>query len=215
MLLPCLALALLAAHEPQDARFTTTRQSPIVLPLPDEQDAFFFVVFGDRTTGPPEGIQVLARAVDEVNLLAPDFVINVGDMVQGYNETPEWLAQMREYKAAMGKLACPWFPVVGNHDVYWRGKGARPRNEHDLEYETHFGPLWYAFRHKQSWFVALDSDEGDPATGKKEFDEPACQTMSPEQFAWLEGTLAKAKGADNVFVFLHHPRWLKNNYGDD
>ena len=23
------------------------------------------------------------------------------------------------------------------------------------------------------------------------------------------------EAADNVFVFLHHPRWLKNNYGDD
>src|SRR5258706_1156716 len=140
----CLALALLSAHEPDDPRFTTTRQSPIVLPLPDERDAFFFVVFGDRTTGPPEGIQVLAQAVDEVNLLAPDFVINVGDMVQGYNDTPEWLTQMREYKATMQKLACPWFPVVGNHDLYWRGKGARPRTEHDADYETNFGPLWYA-----------------------------------------------------------------------
>ena len=215
MNLLCFAFALLAAHEPQEPRFTTTRQSPIVLPLPDEQDAFFFVVFGDRTTGPPEGIQVLASAVDEVNLLAPDFVINVGDMVQGYNDTPEWLTQMREYKGVMAKLACPWFPVVGNHDLYWRGKGERPRNEHDAEYETNFGPLWYAFRHKKSWFLALDSDEGDPRTGKKEFNDPACQTMSPEQFAWLSETLQKAKSADNVFVFLHHPRWLKNNYGDD
>ncbi|MBK7643450.1 MAG: metallophosphoesterase [Planctomycetes bacterium] len=153
--------------------------------------------------------------MDEVNLLAPDFVINVGDMVQGYNDTPEWLTQMREYKATMAKLACPWFPVVGNHDLYWRGKGPRPRDEHEADYESHFGPLWYAFRHKGSWFLALDSDEGDPASGKKEFNDPACQTMSPEQFTWLGNTLQKAKSADNVFVFLHHPRWLKNNYGDD
>ena len=210
-----LLLVLLATHDPQDARFTTTRNSPIVLPLPDEQDAFFFVVFGDRTTGPVEGVQVLEQAVNEVNLLAPDFVINVGDMVQGYNDTPEWLTQMREYKAVMQKLACPWFPVVGNHDLYWRGKGTPPRAAHEADYETNFGPLWYAFRHKHNWFIALDSDEGDPASGKKDFNDPACQTMSPEQFAWLGDTLQKAKGDDNVFVFLHHPRWLKNNYGDD
>lgn len=211
-LLPLLFPAL---HEPQEPRFTTSRNSPVVLPLPDEQDAFFFVVFGDRTTGPAEGVRVLAQAVDEVNLLAPDFVINVGDMVQGYNDTPEWLLQMQEYKATMAKLAMPWFPVVGNHDLYWRGKGPGPRGGHAADFEQHFGPLWYAFRHKNSWFVALDSDEGDPATGKQDFNDPACQTMSPEQFAWLDATLEKTKGADNVFVFLHHPRWLKNNYGDD
>ena len=34
---------------------------------------------------PPEGIQVLAAACEEVNLLAPDFVMTVGDLVQGYN----------------------------------------------------------------------------------------------------------------------------------
>ncbi|MBK7643451.1 MAG: hypothetical protein IPJ19_10455 [Planctomycetes bacterium] len=53
--------ALLLPHDPQDARFSTTRTSPIVLPLPDEQDAFFFVVFGDRTTGPTEGSRYSRR----------------------------------------------------------------------------------------------------------------------------------------------------------
>ena len=51
MLLACLTLALLPAHEPDDPRFTTTRQSPIVLPLPDERDAFFFVVVSGRIVG--------------------------------------------------------------------------------------------------------------------------------------------------------------------
>jgi hypothetical protein len=217
MLLPLAALPclLLPAHDPADSRFTTTRASPIVLPLPGEEDAFFFVVFGDRTGGPVEGIRVLADAVGEVNLLAPDFVMTVGDLVNGYNETPEWLGQMREYKATMDKLGCPWFPVVGNHDIYWRGKGAPPRGQHEADYETNFGPLWYAFRHKRNWFVALYSDEGDPASGKKDFNDPACQRMSPEQFAWLDETLTRAKDDDNVFLFLHHPRWLGNNYGDD
>ena len=37
-------------------------------------------------------------------------------------------------------------------------------------------------------------------------------------FIWLGGVLKKAKGADHVFLFLHHPRWLKKfekaDYGD-
>jgi len=51
-----------AWHDP--ARFLTSRKSPIQLPLPSEEDAFFFVVFGDRTGGPADGVKVLAEAVD-------------------------------------------------------------------------------------------------------------------------------------------------------
>ncbi len=202
-----------ARHDP--SRFLTSRASPIQLPLPSEEDAFFFVVFGDRTGGPPEGVQVLAEAVADVNLLRPDLVMTVGDLVQGYNETPRWLEQMREFKDIMGRLDCPWFPVVGNHDLYWRGQGTPPEREHEANYEEHFGPLWYAFRHKNAWFLALHSDETNPATGLKKFDDPEHQRMSPEQFAWLAEALEKTRGAEHVFVFLHHPRWLRGQYGDD
>lgn len=195
-------------------RFTTSRESEVQLPLPTEQDAFVFSVFGDRTGGPPEGVEVLRKAIKEVNLIEPDLVMTVGDLIQGYNDTPSWMAEMKEYKGAMKKLLCPWFPVAGNHDVYYRGPNP-PEGEHDKSYEMHFGPLWYAFEHKDSWFIVLYSDEGNPTTGKKTFQEPESQRMSPEQFNWLKKTLNKAKSAQHVFVFLHHPRWLGNNYGSD
>ena len=214
------------AHDPAPAaqtpdattprvRFFTNRSSNVRFPLPDEQEAFFFAIFGDRTGGPAEGVEVLAEAVQEVNLLEPDLVMTVGDLIQGYNESAEWLIQMDEYKGIMNELVCPWFPVAGNHDTYWRGpEGQRPSSEHDRDYETHFGPLWYAFSHKGSWFIVLYSDEGDDQ-GRKAFDRPEAQRMSPEQFAWLDATLQRASGADHVFVFLHHPRWIAGRYGND
>jgi hypothetical protein len=205
-------------------RFVTSREGAAALLLPEEKDAFQFVVFGDRTGGPVEGVSVLADAVRDVNLLAPDMVLTVGDLIQGYNTPDQWLPQANEYKEIMNRLSSPWFPVAGNHDVYWRDKdGAglqRPEGENENLFETHFGPLWYAFAHKNCWFIVLYSDEGEnPQSGTKDFKNPQAQKMSPEQFKWLGETLVKAKDANHVFLFLHHPRWLGNmghgGYGDD
>lgn len=206
-----------AAYDPNldQPRFTTSRQSAVKLALPEERDAFTFAVFGDRTGGLPAGLKVLEQAVADVNLLHPDLVMTVGDLVQGYNDTPQWLKQKDEYRQIMARLACPWFPVSGNHDLYWRGDGPKPAGEHESNYEQHFGPLWYAFEHKNAWFIALHSDEGDATSGEKDFNKPACQRMSAAQFEWLAATLERARAAKHVFVFLHHPRWLKRNYGDD
>jgi len=196
-------------------RFLTSRTSGVTLSLPAEEDAFLFAIFGDRTGGPAAGVKILAQAVADVELIGPDLVMTVGDLIEGYNETPQWLDQMREFRSIMGRLERPWFPVVGNHDLYWRGKGTPPEREHEDDYEAHFGPLWYAFAHKGCWFVCLHSDEDDPEQGDKTFNEPRGQRMSAEQFAWLDATLAQTAGARHVFVFLHHPRWLGRNYGDD
>lgn len=206
-----------ATVEATPDRFDTSRKSPVDLPLPEEKDAFTFVVYGDRTGGPADGVSILADAVRDTNLLEPDLVMTVGDLIQGYGAEDVWMKDMAEYKSIMTELACPWFPVAGNHDIYWRGpdESKRPEGELESAYEMHFGPLWYAFEHKNSWFIVLYSDEGDPATGERTFSKPAAQKMSPEQFTWLDATLKKAKDAEHVFLFLHHPRWLGRNYGDD
>ncbi|MEO1993213.1 MAG: metallophosphoesterase, partial [Pirellulales bacterium] len=203
--------------KPTSQRFFTTRSSEIVLPLPSEEDAFTFAVFGDRTGGQPEGVDVLADAVRDVNLLEPDLVMTVGDLVNGYNQTDEWLTQMREFKSIMNALLCPWFPVAGNHDVYWRplNDPNMPKFQHQDHYEMHFGPLWYSFQHKQCSFIVIYSDEGDLETGEKSFSLPRLQKISDQQRAFLQEALDRGKDCQHQFIFLHHPRWLGGKYGDD
>ena len=89
----------------------------------------------------------------------------------------------------------------------------RPEGEHEASYEKHFGPLWYWFEHKNSGFVVLYTDEGNLKTGVKGYSKPEFDQMSRRQLDWLETSLEKLADKDHVFVFLHHPRWMKNRYG--
>jgi hypothetical protein len=137
--------------------------------------------------------------------------MTVGDLIQGYSERPQWMKEMEEYKAIMDQLNMNWYPVAGNHDIYWVGKDT-PQGHHESNYEEHFGPLWYSFEHKKTGFIVLYSDEGDPKTNKKGFNDFGLQIMSEEQLAFLDQSLEKLSGANQIFVFIHHPRWIGRNY---
>ncbi len=209
-------LILLAAFNLQAAAqdapsVQTDRPGAKLLPLPKSDDAFHFMVFGDRTGGPPEGLLVLAQAVNDTNLLDPDLVMTVGDLINGYTPTEQWKVMAKDYLDVMKGLKMPWYPVAGNHDVYWRGAG-RPPQEHEDNYEQTFGPLWYFFEHKKCGFIVLFSDEGDGTGEQRDFTKASNQRMSESQRRWLAATLAKMKALRHVFCFLHHPRWVQKTY---
>src|SRR6186997_1649550 len=109
-----LFLALSIAALAQQPGVQSSRQSAVKLPLPKSDDAFHFVVFGDRTGGPVEGLKILAQAVDDTNLLDPDLVMTVGDLINGYCAEDQWKVMADEYRGIVGKLKMPWFPVAGN-----------------------------------------------------------------------------------------------------
>ena len=191
----------------------TTRAQPKALALPDNAEAFQFAIYGDRTGGEPSGLKFLRQAVTDTNLIDPDLVMTVGDLIQGYNMPNEWMAEMKEFRGIMNGLEMAWFPVAGNHDIYWNFRDPnRPREHHEGNYEKNFGPLWYSFRHKGHGFIVLYSDEGDLKTGEKGFRTGRMQNMSPDQLRFLEQALNQLKDCSRVFCFLHHPRWLGGGY---
>ena len=59
-------------------------------------DQFQFVVISDRTGGHRD--KIFSRAVHQVNLLQPEFVVSVGDLIEGYTVKPEvFTAQWEEF----------------------------------------------------------------------------------------------------------------------
>ncbi|QEG20701.1 LamG-like jellyroll fold domain-containing protein [Mariniblastus fucicola] len=196
-----------------DQKIFTTRSKPMSLALAPETEAFQIAIYGDRTGGDPSGLKFLRQAVDDTNLIDPDFVMTVGDLIQGYNRPDEWIVEMKEFRDIMDGLDMEWFPVAGNHDIYWDFRDPnRPQKHHEANYEKNFGPLWYSFQHKNNGFIVLFSDEGDLENGDKGFREGRMQNMSDQQLEFLEKALAKLSDCDHVFCFLHHPRWLGGGY---
>ncbi len=152
-------------------------------------DAFRFVVMSDRTGGHEPG--AWAKAVTEVNRLKPDFVMCVGDLIEGYgDDKAELERQWQEFDRLTAKLEAPFFYCPGNHDI----TGAAPREVYTRR-RARGGRTYYSFNYRKCHFVVLDSDAIVNDT----------KGVVDEQWAWLEKDLAAARGASHVFVFEHHP----------
>ena len=103
-----LVLILLAAPAMADPGVHTDREGARVLPLPKEEGVFHFLVFGDRTGGPVEGLEVLKTAVRDANLLGPDL-----EAAQGFRHRParcENLLHIRTWIRSYHR--------IGNHSLY-------------------------------------------------------------------------------------------------
>lgn len=114
------------------------------------KDEFHFVVVGDRTGAHRPG--VFEEALETVDRLRPDFVINIGDLIEGNTEDRTTLAaEWNEITATTGRLSVPFFYVPGNHDL---------TNAVQLdEWRRRLGSPWYSFSYKGVLFLVLDTED--------------------------------------------------------
>ena len=83
----------------------------------NDPDNFQFVIIGDRTGG-ANVLGTFDLAMDQINLLQPEFVINVGDLIEGYSDDKAELnAEWDEIDVMLKKLEMPFFRTPGNHDI--------------------------------------------------------------------------------------------------
>ena len=155
------------------------------------EKAFRFVVVGDRTGSATD--QVFEEIIDEIKLLDPDFVMCVGDLIEGYQtDTIIMHAQWDTLLATIQTLPCKFYFTPGNHDLL---------NETDREiYEHRTGfNTYYSFNYQNSHFAVLDNS--------MTYWTPP-QDMDSEQLSWLAKDLEKHKQMDNIFVFYHIPTYI-------
>lgn len=156
---------------------------------PNTPGTFKFVVLSDRTGGHIPG--KMEEAIAEVNLLKPDFVVCVGDLIEGYveNDPPKLEGMWQETDAILAKLDAPFFYTPGNHDVTYDTMRKEYTRRHGVG-----GRSWYSFNYGNCHFVVLDSYSAIRSAG-----------VAKAEVEWLKQDMASAGGAEHVFVMYHHP----------
>ncbi len=153
---------------------------------------FRFAIVSDRTGG--HRARIFSQAVEQLNLLQPEFVLSVGDLIEGYAQDSEKLAtEWKEFQGYVSRLQMPFFYVPGNHDLsnlamekLWKEK---------------FGRLYYSFAYRGVLFLMLNSDDPPGKSGQ----------ISEEQLEFVKKTLATNPDARWTLVFLHKPLWTQTN----
>ncbi|KPK86275.1 MAG: hypothetical protein AMS27_05370 [Bacteroides sp. SM23_62_1] len=162
----------------------------------DHTQDFQFAIVADRTGGARDG--VFEFAIEKLNLLQPEFVMSVGDLIEGYTEDrDEIYRQWKEINGFIEMLRMPFFYVPGNHDYH---------NEVMAEvWKELYGPSYYYFMYKDVLFLCLNSEES--------FHEYNSGGIGESQYEFVKLVLEKHPDARWTFVMIHQPLWLSENGG--
>ena len=177
----CLSTQLCA----QNDRIPVTKKS-----FNNDTSTFRFAIVSDRNGGNRPGI--FDKAIDKLNLLQPEFVLSVGDLIDGYTKDPKvWNAEWNEFDSLVNRLEMPFYYVPGNHDTSNELLTAAWRKRHGRDY--------YSFVHKNVLFIALNTDEIKDGG------------ISEKQVAYVKNALDQNQNVKWTLVFMHRPLW---SYGD-
>ncbi|WP_248924167.1 metallophosphoesterase family protein [Paenibacillus hamazuiensis] len=207
----------------------------------DTEGALRFAVLGDRTGFALPG--VFEQALDKVKRMKPDFILSVGDLIEGYRTSAqEAHEEWDEIDGMTREIGVPFFKAIGNHDCgsalmlnVWRER---------------YGAEYYAFRRGNALFLILNTEDPpvplhekyipvlremerlvrqDPASGEAALqsffarldqspDEEhesggASPRLGEEQLVFAANVLAENRDAAWTFVIMHRPLWKTSDPG--
>lgn len=188
-----------------------------------DADDLTFVLHADLTGGERKG--VFAVAAQQMALLGPEFVISVGDLIEGGGAREELIAEWEDFDVRAAQIGVPVFYVGGNHDLSSEAERAVWAERH--------GPPYYHFLYKNVLFLVLDTedmtaerrdtiaserakavqiykDEGPEAFAKTPYalsTERVTGAISKAQSDYFVDVISKHQDARHVIVITHKPAW--------
>lgn len=153
----------------------------------------------------PHEVNLLANArmryvINEINTIAPEFVIHLGDLVHPVPVMPIYADAAERFHEQTSALDCRQYLVPGNHDVgdkpiKW-GPAGVVCDDFLMLWEKHFGDHFYAFDHGDCHFVVVNAQIINSGLASED-----------AQREWLERDLA-ANAGKRLFVNIHYPPYL-------
>jgi len=242
-LLPCLAaLVLLAACAGSTQPVRPAESLPAVFQsdvtgelrpwthgnFDNEESKFTFAVFSDLTGGERPG--VFEVAVAQLNLLRPEFIVNVGDLIEGGTTDQEQLArEWGSFDQRADRALAPVFYTGGNHDL------TNPRMWE--VWEERYGRRYYHFIYKDTLFLVLDTEDNPPefqeeisdirdeairiideqgwdalpGTEYGKLTERKSGRISAQQAEYFRQVIAQNPDVRWTFLLMHKPAWERPN----
>ncbi len=196
----------------------------------DSPAQFTFAIITDLNGGERPGI--FKVAIDQLNLLRPEFILSVGDLIDGGTEDRDQLnKEWESFDNRAAKAKAPFFHLGGNHDL-------TNQVMRDVWTER-YGPRYYHFLYQDVLFLMLDSEdysdqrmreiyearaeyivvadgpEPEKARDMLYFRMPERLTgeIGDEQSAYFENVLSRYPQARWTFILMHKPVWKREQPG--
>ena len=190
----------------------------------NQEGKFTFALFSDLTGGERNG--VFDVAVEQLRLLRPELIVNVGDLIEGGDVSHEQLGNqwdIFDQRASHAKTRV--FYVGGNHDL----TGTDPRQTWDERY----GSKYYYFIYRNVLFLVLDTEDNPPdfqkyiheirlqaievnnsagweaflETEYGQLEERKSGRIGTEQASYFKQVIKQHPEVRWTFVLMHKPAW--------
>lgn len=200
-------------------------------PTPRSDSSFTFAIVADLNSDEREGI--FEVAVEQLNLLNPDFILSVGDLIDGGTEDVDVLKKQFDYfDQRVSKAKAPFFYVGGNHDL----TNATMRQF----WIERYGQRYYHFIFNNVLFLIMDSEDYSaqrmqeiylaraealeilkganpelyPQTAYYEMRERMTGEIGDQQSEYFVNVIKEHPNVKWTFIFMHKPVWKREGEGN-